>query len=568
MKKFRWQLLIILLTGLIVGVLLIIQQLDETEEIASTPSPISGGIYTEALIGEFMRLNPFLDIYNSPDRSVDQLIFNGLVMFDSTGIPQTDLAESWGVSRDGTVYNFSLRTDVLWHDGEIFDTNDVMFTIGLLQSQNELIPEDLRNFWEEVEIVALSDRQIQFLLPEPFAPFLDYLTFGILPEHQLTGLSLEEIVDHPFNLAPIGTGPFRFQRLLVEEDQIIGVVLEAFEGYFLNRPYLDEIIFRYYATPEQALTAYQDGEVEGIGDVDGSILSDVLSEPDLAIFTAREPLLTMIYLNLDDPEVGFLQNPDFRRALMVSLNRNLIIENTFQGQAVLAKGPIMPGTWAFYNDLEKLAYDPLEAKNLFESTGALYDEEQEVYVTETGLTLSITLLYPETEIHREIAEQIEKDWEKLGLDVTLEGKPYEQVLGDLEQRAYQTALVDINLTRSPDPDPYPFWGQAQIQTGQNYANWDNRSASELLEQARMTVDLGERGRLYRNFQVIFMRELPSLPLLYPVYTYAISADINGIDFGPIFEPGDRFNNVHNWYILSSLEAQASPTSDEIIQTEE
>lgn len=568
MKKFRWQLLIILLTGLIVGVLLIIQQLDETEEIASTPSPISGGIYTEALIGEFMRLNPFLDIYNPPDRSVDQLLFNGLVMFDSTGIPQTDLAESWGVSRDGTVYNFSLRTDVLWHDGEIFDTNDVMFTIGLLQSQNELIPEDLRNFWEEVEIVALSDRQIQFLLPEPFAPFLDYLTFGILPEHQLTGLSLEEIVDHPFNLAPIGTGPFRFQRLLVEEDQIIGVVLEAFEGYFLNRPYLDEIIFRYYATPEGALAAYQDGEVEGIGDVDGSILSDVLSEPDLAIFTAREPLLTMIYLNLDDPEVGFLQNPDFRRALMVSLNRNLIIENTFQGQAVLANGPIMPGTWAFYNDLEKLAYDPLEAKNLFESTGALYDEEQEVFVTETGLTLSVTLLYPETEIHREIALQIEKDWEKLGLDVTLEGKPYEQVLGDLEQRAYQTALVDINLTRSPDPDPYPFWGQAQIQTGQNYANWDNRSASELLEQARMTVDLGERGRLYRNFQVIFMRELPSLPLLYPVYTYAISADINGIDFGPIFEPGDRFNNVHNWYILSSLEAQASPTSDEIIQTEE
>ena len=87
MKKFRWQLLIILLTGLIVGVLLIIQQLDDTEDIASTPSPISGGIYTEALIGDFMRLNPFLDIYNPPDRSVDQLLFNGLVKFDSAGIP-------------------------------------------------------------------------------------------------------------------------------------------------------------------------------------------------------------------------------------------------------------------------------------------------------------------------------------------------------------------------------------------------------------------------------------------------------------------------------------------------
>lgn len=568
MKKFRWQLLIILLTGLIVGVLLIIQQLDDTEDIASTPSPISGGIYTEALIGDFMRLNPFLDIYNPPDRSVDQLLFNGLVKFDSAGIPQTDLAESWGVSRDGTVYNFSLRTDVFWHDGEIFDTSDVMFTLGLLQSQHDLIPEDLTNFWEEVEIVALSDSQLQFLLPEPFAPFLDYLSFGILPEHQLSGLSLDDIVDHPFNLAPVGTGPFRFQRLLVEEERIVGVVLEAFDRYFLNRPYLDEIIFRYYPSAAQALEAYQEGEVEGIGDVDGSILSDVLSEPELAIFTAREPLLTMVYLNLDDPEVGFLQNPDFRRALMIAINRNLIIEKIYEGQAVLANGPIMPGTWAFYNDLEKLSYDPIQAKNLFEGSGVLYDEEQEAYVTETGLQVSVSLLHPETEIHTRIAEQIEKDWEALGIDVRLVGKPYDEVLLDLQQRAYQTALVDINLTRSPDPDPYPFWGQAQIQSGQNYANWDNRSASELLEQARMTVDLGERGRLYRNFQVIFMRELPSLPLLYSVYTCAISADINGVGFGPIFEPGDRFNNVHNWYILSSLEAQSSPTPDEAIPTTE
>ncbi len=131
-------------------------------------------------------------------------------------------------------------------------------------------------------------------------------------------------------------------------------------------------------------------------------------------------------------------------------------------------------------------------------------------------------------------------------------KPYEEVLSDLAARNYQTCLVDINLTSSPDPDPYPFWGQAQIKSGQNYAEWDNRSASELLEQARMTVDLAERGRLYRNFQVLFMRELPSLPLFYPVYTYAVTEDIKGINFGPIFDPSDRFKNVHNWYYSPKL----------------
>lgn len=562
MKKFRWQLLIILVTGLIVGILLIIQQLDGDQEIDSTPSPISGGVYTEALIGEFMRLNPILDIYNPPDHDVDQLIFNGLIRFDSRGIPQSDLAESWGVSQDGTVYNFSLRPDVFWHDGEVFDSRDVLFTIDILKSQHTLIPEDLRNFWAEVEVNVLSDRQLQFLLPEPFAPFLDYLIFGILPEHILGGLDLEAMIDHPFNLAPVGTGPFRFQRLLVENDKIIGVVLESFEAYFLEQPYLDEFVFRYFPNSEEALAAYQQGEVEGFGEVHDSILEDVLVEPDLAVYTAREPLLTMVYLNLDNPEVSFLQNPEFRRALLASIDRSKIIERIYNGQAVPANGPIIPGTWAYYNDLEKVGFDPVEAQTLFESSGVIFDEEEEIYVSDSGIPVELTLLHPSTPEHTQIAEMIQSYWQVLGIEVTLEEKPYEEVLQDLELRAYETALVDINLTRSPDPDPYPLWGQAQMQSGQNYAEWDNRSASEFLEQARMTVDMGERERLYRNFQVLFMRELPSLPLIYPVYTYAIENDISGVNFGPVFDPSDRFNEVHSWYILSGRDASPTETVEE------
>jgi peptide/nickel transport system substrate-binding protein len=568
MKKFRWQLLIIMVTGLIVGVLLIIQQMGDGVDVEKTPSPIAGGIYTEALIGNFMRLNPFMDVYNAPDRDVDRLIFNGLVHFDSRGIPQADLAESWGVSKDGTIYNFSLRTDVFWHDGEAFDSRDVLFTIDLLKSQHNLIPRDLQNFWSEVEVVALSESQIQFLLPEPFAPFLDYLTFGILPEHLLGDLGLEEMIDHPFNLSPIGTGPFRFQRLLVEGDTIVGVVLEAHEGYYLDRPFLDEVIFRYYPSSVEALAAYRQGEVEGFGKVDESILTDVLSEPGLSIYTAREPMLTIAYLNLDNPQVSFLQNPDFRRAMFTAINRDLIIERTFEGQAVPANGPIMPGTWAYYNNLEKVTYDPVQAQSLFESTGVSFDEEKEIFLTEEGLDVSLTLLHPDTEKFQSIAELVASGWKALGIRVTLEAKPYEEVLADLEARSYQTALVDINLTRSPDPDPYPFWGQAQIQSGQNYAEWDNRSASEFLEQARMTVDLAERERLYRNFQVLFMRELPSFPLLYPVYTYAVTEDINDVNLGPIFEPADRFNNINEWYILSGRESAPIEATEATATAEE
>jgi peptide/nickel transport system substrate-binding protein len=409
---------------------------------------------------------------------------------------------------------------------------------------------------------------MQFLLPEPFAPFLDYLTFGIIPEHILGGLSLEEMIDHPFNLAPVGTGPFRFQRLLVENGQIVGVVLEAFDAYFLSRPSLDEFIFRYYPTSQEALAAYRSGEVEGIGDVHDSILQDVLMEPGLSVYTAREPLLTIVYLNLDNPQVGFLQDPQFRRALMASINRSVMIERVYQGQAIPANGPILPGTWAYYNDLEKIGFDPTQAQLLFEATGVTFDEEEGRFLSETGLDMALTLIHPNTEKHTQLAEIIQAGWEAMGIAVTLEAKPYEQVLQNLENRAYETALVDINLTRSPDPDPYPFWGQAQVQSGQNYADWDNRSASEFLEQARMNVDFGERERLYRNFQVLFMRELPSLPLLYSTYTYAVSDDINGVTLGPIFEPGDRFNNVHTWYILTGRDAAVAPTDGDLSITEE
>ena len=316
------------------------------------------------------------------------------------------------------------------------------------------------------------------------------------------------------------------------------------------------------------MAAYRRGEVEGIGDVHDSILQDVLMEPGLSVYTAREPLLTIVYLNLDNPQVGFLQDPQFRRALMTSINRSVMIARVFQGQAIPANGPILPGTWAFYDDLEKIDFDPTQAQRLFEATGAIFDEEEERFESDSGLAIALTLIYPDTDKHRQMAEIIQSGWEALGIDVTLEAKPYDQVLQDLESRSYETALVDINLTRSPDPDPYPFWGQAQVQSGQNYADWDNRSASEFLEQARMTVDFGERERLYRNFQVLFMRELPSLPLLYSTFTYAVSVDINGVTLGPIFEPGDRFNNVHTWFILTGRDAVVAPTDEDLSITEE
>ncbi len=139
--------------------------------------------------------------------------------------------------------------------------------------------------------------------------------------------------------------------------------------------------------------------------------------------------------------------------------------------------------------------------------------------------------------------------------MTLEALPYDILIEQrLGSRDYQAALVDLNLTRSPDPDPYPFWDSIQATGGQNYSQWDHKIASEYLEEARITVDLDERARLYRNFQVIFADELPALPLYYPVYNFGVDQEVQGVRMGPLLETSDRYTTILEWF----LETQAAP----------
>ena len=140
MKKLRWQILVVAVTIVIVALLLLSQQ---PVSVITLPEAAPGGIYTEALVGSMGRLNPMLDWNNSADRDIDRLIFSGLIRFDSRGLPQPDLADSWGASADGTIYNFSIRPNAVWHDGQPVTSDDVLFTIEMIKSAGSLFPQDV-----------------------------------------------------------------------------------------------------------------------------------------------------------------------------------------------------------------------------------------------------------------------------------------------------------------------------------------------------------------------------------------------------------------------------------------
>ena len=566
MRNIRWQLLIAI-GGLALVVVLLIGQ--TPDQVTAPAQPVTGGVHSEALIGEIIRLNPILDFSNQPDRDIDRLIYHGLLHFDSRGIPVPDLAAAWSISADATLYTFTLREDAVWHDGEPITSDDIVYTYSKLQDDNYPGPEDIHELWNQVNIIQLDDRRVQFQLPEPFAPFLDYLSVGLLPDHLLRGVSAGDLIDHPFNLDPIGTGPFRLDQFILEENRITGVSLVAFDEFYGQQPFLERIELILFENEQDALKAYNNGEVKGIGYLGESILSEGLSLPSMNVHSARLPRLGLIFLNLQNPEKDFLSEKTVRRALAIAINRQWIIDQVFLGQAVQSIGPIMPGTWAFAEGIKALPFDPDEAAQILESEGwelpaGASPGTPEYQRVKDEEILSLELVHLEDDTNTQIAELVKQYWEAIAIQVELVPVSSDSLLNDfLQPRDYQAALTELDLGSYPDPDPYSLWHDSQTETGQNYSGFSDRNISIWIEQARTTPDRGRRSDLYTSFQYRFQDQVPSILMYYPIYNYGIDAQVQGVTVGPLFNPSDRFNTVFDWYLVARR--GVSPEKEETSQ---
>ena len=274
--------------------------------------------------------------------------------------------------------------------------------------------------------------------------------------------------------------------------------------------------------------------------------------------------LPVFFLNLNNPSVEFLQNTQIRRAMLLGINRNIIVSHILKGQAIIADGPILPGSWAYYDEIEHFEYDPDAAIVLLKEEGYVIPAGGGEVRAKEGQFLTFTMVHPDDEIHTQIAQSIQSDLALIGVKVDLVPVPYDSLVNDyLAARNYQAALADLNTSRTPDPDPYLFWHQSEATGGQNYSQWDNRTASEFVETARITADFAERARLYRNFQVVFAKDMPALPLYFPVYSYGVDSQVQGVQVAPLYDTSDRLALINEWYLVTrrSLEDEAPAATE-------
>jgi peptide/nickel transport system substrate-binding protein len=533
---------------------------------AENDVPEAAGIvtYREALVGSINRLNPLLAGFNPPEEDITSLIFEGLTRINEYGEPEPALAESWVVSFDGLEYVVRLREDVLWQDGTPFTADDVVYTMSLLSSPDFPGPPRLGEFWHTVETEKLDQHLIRFRLAQRLGSFPEALRVGILPYHALRGTTAAQLATHPFNLTPIGTGPYQLEALRADStdgERIKAVDLRVAPVY-RNRPEgetgyaLERLSFYLYDSFDEVQEALRASEVDGYAARDQSERIPLLElAGSYTAYTTFEPTVGMVIFNWVHEDLPHFRQQRIRQALEIGLDRSSIIERHLGNVAVRADSPLPPLSWAYNGGLIWPSYNPAEARNLLDTVNIptpepLEEDDNGEAVAAEGNGPSalfsftiLTLDIPElVNVTREIATQ----WSQLNLDVNIEAVDLATYKRRLENAEFEAVLVEFSKEGSADPDVYSFWHEGQYPEGQNYGGVNDRSISEMLERARVDSSGTNRAIHYKEFQQQFVSRAIAIPLYYPLYTYVISPRIQGVQLAFIGAPRDRFLNIRDW----------------------
>ena len=501
--------------------------------------------YTEAVVGAPSRVNPLFAHLNDADRDLASLIFSGLTRLGADGAVLPDLAETWDISEDGRNVTFHLRGGVTWHNGTPFTAEDVIFTYSLLADPKLAGDPDQEPLWRRLACSAPDERTVACQLPEPFAPFPAYASIGILPKHLLDGTDGTAISTSDFNGQPIGTGPYR----LINLDQS-RALLRANDKYHFGAPRLAEIELMFYSDVTTASAAVLSGQAQGVM-IDPTSSADdyeALSAVDgLKAYEMHRSAFTVLYFNTAEAP---LNDAAVRHAIAETVDVDEIIDSLPGGKAVRADSPIVVGTWAHNPDAEPFRRDPRSARDRLDEAGWTLTGNARVR-SRNNVELRMTLLTDQDPVRGIVAEAVAQQLSDIGMSVTLAREESTDLIGNfLIPRQYQAAV--FGWDPGPDPDPYPAWHSSQARdSGRNLAAYANKQADNLMEEARRTSDLDERQRLYFAFQDIFREDVPSLLLYHPVITYFVTAQIQNLNLGVLFNNSSRFRNVHEWVFEES-----------------
>lgn len=506
--------------------------------------PVGGGQYTEGLLGTPRFINPLLA--SSPvDRDLTILLYSGLLRSAGEGGFIPDLAQSYTVSSDGLTYAFTLKSDLVWHDGEPVTTDDVIFTVT--KAKEPALRSPRRASWEGVEVEKVDDRRLIFKLKQPYTFFLENMTLGIMPAHRWERITTEIFPFTDLNREPIGTGPYRIAAIKRDRDNLpTTYILTPFHHFALGEPKINKIVIRFYGSEDALLSAYRRGEIEAMNAI-SPFVARTLEAAGARVLTATLPRVFGIFFNQNQQKL--FTRSEVRAALAAAIDRERIVAEVFRDYGQILTGPLpAPFTPQESPGEQVNPIEILEQAGWRKSATSSAWELPAKKKGEAPLVLRFTLTTSDALELKKVAELVKRDWEAIGVDIDL--KVFE--LGALNQtvirpRDYEALLFGEIIGQNPDL--YSFWHSTQrLDPGLNIALYANVAVDKILDEIKVASTSDRRASGYFAFDAEIRKDQPAIFLYAPDFLYVVPPNVQAINLGIINAPAERFVGVYEWYI--------------------
>ena len=435
------------------------------------------------------------------------------------------LAESWEISPDGLTYSFRLREGVQFSNGSPLTASDVEFTLRRLLTYPDACNQDIammiRGARELSEgrvrslpgFRAEGDYDFSLTLEQPYAPFLACLSTpgaSILDEES----TLE--AGNAFGKVPeltIGTGPFIFQ----EWTPGFRMLLSANPDCWSGPPRCEGLYIQLLSDSEAQRLLFERGDLD-ILDLDNlGNEAEFFVHGDIYQDNLREgPRVGISYIALNQ-SVEPLGDVRVRRALQLSLNRQLLLDAVFGGRGTLENGIFPHGLIGFNPDLPEIPYDPEEAVRLLAEAG--YAD---------GFTLPISYPDNSTTTMRELLTLVASMWQEIGVRTLTLEVPEEEFMAQRKSGALacysNTWSADFN---DPDNFIYTFFGTPEHTRSRSLCYPDNE-VMERIRNARAIVNEAARIREYQDLErKIVQEDAAWIPLFSKQHIFVVSDRVDG-----------------------------------------
>jgi len=324
--------------------------------------PSSYGILREGMVGQPQFINPLYAQNSDIDKALLELVFSGLVDYDSQGNITPDLISEYHFTDNGKTFEFSIKENAKWHDGSPLTMDDVIFTIGLIQDPTYLSP--LQGYWTNVEIVKASEYKGIFKLKQPYSNFMDNLAnVKIMPKHIWEGMPVQAILaSSELNLMnPIGSGPYMIDNMIQNQNsrdkKIRNITLTTNPNYYNKKPYIQKVNITFLSKKDDLAYLLKIGALDA-GFVDNGVYDNSFkSTEDKDIENAD---YFAIFFNNQKENIS---NAEIRKALNFATNKQEIFDAIAE-QGYIVNSPILSEFYELPSPTTTYGYDIEKAKEI------------------------------------------------------------------------------------------------------------------------------------------------------------------------------------------------------------